>query len=121
MTSQSYFTMIINVLDENDNSPSFDSEKYSAEVPENAAIGSVVLKMNISDPDSGSNGNFSLLIKGSAQNMFKFNTEGSLVLIRKLDYEVQSHYQFSVVARDYGKPSLEKSASVSLQDFLQFC
>ena len=118
LTSQSYFTMIINVQDENDNSPSFDSEKYSAGVPENTGIGSVILKMKVSDPDSGANGNFSLAIKGSAQNVFTFNSERSLVLNSKLDYEIQSHYQFSVVAKDYGTPSLEKSASVSLQFFL---
>ena len=121
MTTLSYFTMFINVQDENDNAPSFDSEKYSAEVPENTVIGSSILKMNVSDPDSGANGNFSLIIKGAAQSFFKFDSSGALILISKLDYEIQSHYQFSVVAKDYGIPSLEKSASVGFSFSFSLC
>ena len=114
LTCQSSFTLSINVQDENDNSPAFDSEKYSTDVPENTAIGSVILKINVSDPDSGPNGNFSLTMKGdSARSVFKYDrNEGALILIGSLDFEKKSHYQFSVVAKDFGTPPLEKSASV---------
>lgn len=38
--------ILINILDENDNSPVFDPKQYSASVPENASIGASVLQVN---------------------------------------------------------------------------
>jgi protocadherin Fat 4 len=39
-------TLIVTVLDENDNSPVFDPKQYSASVPENASIGASVLQVS---------------------------------------------------------------------------
>lgn len=41
-------TILINVLDENDNSPMFDPKHYSASIAENASIGTSVLQVGIS-------------------------------------------------------------------------
>lgn len=38
-------TILVNVLDENDNNPVFDPKHYSASVPENASIGVSVLQV----------------------------------------------------------------------------
>ena len=122
LTSSSPFTLYVNVIDENDNPPVFDSEKYFTEIAENTAVGSIILRLNVSDPDSGLNGNFSLTIKeSSSRAVFRYDREkAGLILIGKLDYEKQSLYQFSIVAKDFGTPSLEKSASVN-SNFQEFC
>lgn len=39
--------IIVNILDENDNSPVFDPKQYSASVAENASIGAMVLQVKI--------------------------------------------------------------------------
>lgn len=39
--------IIVNILDENDNSPVFDPKQYSASVAENASIGAMVLQVRI--------------------------------------------------------------------------
>ncbi|TFK14679.1 sodium-driven chloride bicarbonate exchanger [Platysternon megacephalum] len=46
----------IRVMDTNDNSPVFDRSTYTVNLLENAAPGTLVVKLNASDPDEGSNG-----------------------------------------------------------------
>ncbi|CAF92335.1 unnamed protein product, partial [Tetraodon nigroviridis] len=46
----------ITVLDANDNAPVFEQAVYKADVPENAALGTVVLTVSASDADEGVNG-----------------------------------------------------------------
>lgn len=40
-------TLLVTVLDMNDNSPVFDPKQYSASVPENASIGASVLQVSL--------------------------------------------------------------------------
>ena len=50
------FTVHVNVLDMNDNTPTFSESQYDVNVGEDAAIGSSVFTFLASDPDSGMNG-----------------------------------------------------------------
>jgi len=43
---QTETTMLIKILDENDNSPTFDPKQYSAFIPENASIGVTILQVS---------------------------------------------------------------------------
>lgn len=46
----------VRVLDTNDNSPAFDQSTYRVQLREDAPPGTLVVKLNASDPDEGSNG-----------------------------------------------------------------
>jgi len=49
-------TLVVRVLDVNDNSPRFDVTSYSADVIENSFIGTFVTKVSATDNDEGDNG-----------------------------------------------------------------
>ena len=49
-------TLIINVLDVNDNRPKFSSNAYDVTVVENTPPGTVILQVSATDSDSGNNG-----------------------------------------------------------------
>lgn len=48
-------SVIVNVLDDNDNSPRFDKDYYSFELLENLPSGTVVTSITATDPDLGNN------------------------------------------------------------------
>lgn len=49
-------TVIVNVLDLNDNTPKFEQNYYSATVEENQPNGTFVVTVEASDNDNGKNG-----------------------------------------------------------------
>jgi len=49
-------TLVVHVLDVNDNAPRFDVTSYSADVVENSLIGTFVTKVRAVDDDDGDNG-----------------------------------------------------------------
>ncbi|NXH53691.1 PCDA1 protein, partial [Rhabdornis inornatus] len=51
--------LVISVLDTNDNAPQFNQSVYKVQLPENATVGSLVARVNATDPDEGSNKEFS--------------------------------------------------------------
>ncbi len=114
LTSKNTLQLQVNVLDENDNSPRLSRQDYTANVKEDLPIGSTILFVNITDPDAGANGMFNLsIIEASARTMFEYNPVScALTLKKKLDYEKVKSYHFTVIAKDFGTPSLEKSAEV---------
>ena len=59
--------MYVAVLDANDNAPSFTQDNYLFHVPENTAQLSV-FTMPASDPDLGSNGEFTFSILGGNED-----------------------------------------------------
>lgn len=54
--------LFIQVLDENDNSPYFLLEPFSAMVPEDASVGQSVTYVEARDPDSGEYGKVTYLL-----------------------------------------------------------
>ena len=94
-------TAIATVKDVNDNIPQFSSSVILFDVEESLSPMSIVGTLSATDRDSGSNG----LIVYSLQNTSFFKVApktGKLILAVKLDYEMETHHFFSVVARDQG-------------------
>ncbi|XP_054574265.1 protocadherin alpha-10-like [Eptesicus fuscus] len=110
-------TVLVEILDENDNSPEVVVTSLSLPVLEDAQLGTVIALISVSDRDSGANGQVTCLL--TPQSPFKlvstFKNYYSLVLDSALDREKLSQYQLVVTARDGGSPSLSSTASVSVE------
>uniref|UniRef100_A0A3Q1GPD6 Photoreceptor cadherin n=1 Tax=Acanthochromis polyacanthus TaxID=80966 RepID=A0A3Q1GPD6_9TELE len=102
--------IVINLLDTNDNIPTFTSEYYIARVPENSPGGSSVVSVTANDPDSGRWGEVKYTIYGSGSDLFAIHPMSGLISTQpwtSLDAEVRSKYNFYVKAEDSeGKYSL---------------
>jgi len=63
----------IDVLDVNDNAPSFEQDSYTAVIPENAPVGISVVNITASDPDESEGGtiHFEIIDEGEANGRRK--------------------------------------------------
>uniref|UniRef100_A0A8C8VLU6 Protocadherin alpha subfamily C, 2 n=1 Tax=Pelusios castaneus TaxID=367368 RepID=A0A8C8VLU6_9SAUR len=101
----------IRVMDTNDNSPVFDQSTYAVQLLENAAPGTLVVKLNASDPDEGSNGevrySFSSYTPQKVRQLFTIDPASGEVRVNStLDYEEASSYEIYVQATDRGPVSM---------------
>ncbi|XP_067992853.1 protocadherin-23, partial [Melanerpes formicivorus] len=104
--------VIVNVLDENDNSPVFMHESYFFEVEENPLPRGVVGTITAVDRDSGRNGQLSYFLLSDGK-YFKMNSNtGEIINWVALDREKQSHHQLTVLVTDHGSPRLNATAAV---------
>ncbi|KAG1931272.1 protocadherin alpha-3-like [Pimephales promelas] len=101
--------IIVTVLDVNDNRPVFSQDSYSVTVKENAAIGTVLIKLNATDLDEGSNGvveyAFGRNLKRKVYDLFKLDrATGEIQIKGELDFEETEVYKLDVQASDKGQP-----------------
>ncbi|XP_034036988.1 protocadherin alpha-8-like isoform X38 [Thalassophryne amazonica] len=99
----------VNVLDVNDNSPSFSKSLYKVQVVENANFGTLLLTLSATDLDEGVNGHvvYSFTESGlqSLDEKFALNSNtGELTVKGNIDYEDTQAYEIRVQARDRGAP-----------------
>ncbi|XP_023246890.1 cadherin-related tumor suppressor [Copidosoma floridanum] len=94
--------VLVNVLDENDNSPVFDPRRYSASIAENASIGANVLQVSASDRDEGANGRLRYSIASGDDNRdFAISEDGGAIRVaRSLNFERKPSYRLQVQAED---------------------
>ncbi|KAM6270168.1 protocadherin-23 [Porphyrio hochstetteri] len=105
-------SIIVNVLDENDNSPVFMRESYFFEMEENPIPRGVVGTVTAVDKDSGRNGQLSYFLLSDGK-YFKMNSNtGEIINWVALDREKQAHHQLTVLVTDYGSPQLNATAAV---------
>ncbi|XP_022445886.1 protocadherin Fat 2 [Delphinapterus leucas] len=106
----------IQVADVNDNPPRFFQLNYSTSIQENSPIGSKVLQLILSDPDSPENGPpYSFQItKGNDGSAFRVTPDGWLVTTAGLSKRVQEWYQLQIEVSDSGTPPLSSSTLVSV-------
>ncbi|CAM5170834.1 unnamed protein product [Natator depressus] len=107
-------TILVEVLDLNDNAPELAVTSLSLPVPEDAPPGTVVALISVSDRDSGDNGKVTCSIPPDLpfQLVSTFKNYHSLVLAEAVDRERVSEYKILVTARDEGAPSLSASSSI---------
>ncbi|KAM3613138.1 uncharacterized protein V6R79_021196 [Siganus canaliculatus] len=99
----------INVLDVNDNSPSFSKSLYKVQVVENANIGTTLLTLTAMDLDDGVNGQilYSFRERGrlNPDDKFALNADtGEITVKGSIDYEENQAYEIRVQAQDTGTP-----------------
>ncbi|XP_048077156.1 protocadherin alpha-7-like [Ursus arctos] len=110
-------TVHVQVLDANDNAPELTVTSLSLPISENAQPGTVITLINVSDRDSGANGEVicSLTPHVPFKLVSTFKNYYSLVLESALDRESVANYVLVVTARDGGSPSLSTTASMSVE------
>ncbi|XP_054698250.1 protocadherin alpha-6-like [Grus americana] len=106
--------VVVDVLDVNDNAPEVWVTSLSVPVPEDAAAGTVVALLSVSDRDSGANGRVRCAVWPASPFglVATFAGSYSLVLREALDRERVSEYEVEVRAEDGGSPPLRASRGV---------
>ncbi|OXB50902.1 UNVERIFIED_CONTAM: hypothetical protein H355_003420, partial [Colinus virginianus] len=101
-------SVILEVLDVNDNAPEVWVTSLSVPVSEDAALGTVVALLSVSDRDSGPNGRVRCAVRPPSPFglVATFAGSYSLVLREALDRERVSEYEVEVRAEDGGAPPL---------------
>ncbi|XP_038187396.2 protocadherin alpha-10 [Arvicola amphibius] len=110
-------TILIEVLDINDNAPELIITSLSLPVREDAPFGTVIALISVSDRDSTVNGQVTCFLTPHVpfKLVSTFKNYYSLVLDSALDRETTPDYKVVVTARDGGSPSLWATASVSVE------
>ena len=109
-------TLLITVLDVNDNPPVFGSRAYFASVPEDAALNTDVVRVFAASKDSGVNAQITYsLVGGNQQRKFKIDSKSGVISVAShLDYEKSTGYLLTLQARDGGDPPLSQHATVNI-------
>ncbi|XP_068445686.1 protocadherin alpha-8-like [Clinocottus analis] len=114
-------SVIINVVDINDNAPEIEVTSFSSYVSEDSRPGTTVALISVNDLDSGLNGNVICSIDDTVPFSLSPSLQDkiySLVTKSSLDRETNSQYDVTIIAKDAGQPSLssEKTISVVVSD-----
>lgn len=108
-------TVLINVLDKNDNPPRF-TRLFSVNVTENAEVGSFVIRVTSSDLDSGENANATYSFTDNPGKKFSIDPiTGNVTVSGHLDREQQDEYILKVAAFD-GAWRAETPLTITIQD-----
>ncbi|XP_068187568.1 protocadherin alpha-C2-like isoform X2 [Antennarius striatus] len=112
-------SIIINVLDINDNAPVFSQPIYTVNVSENAAVGSVVLTLNATDLDEGTNSqlvySYTLYTSEKTQELFSLDPNSGEIKVKGvIDYEESQSFEMFIQAQDRGTTSLSGHCKVML-------
>ena len=112
-------SIIVHVSDTNDNAPNFEKVNYSLEIMENSPIGSLVVHLNATDLDEGSNSDvtysYSLYTSEKTQETFNLNpSTGEITVKGLLNYEDFRIYDMEVIATDKGANSLSGQCTIKI-------
>ncbi|XP_014350991.1 protocadherin-10-like [Latimeria chalumnae] len=107
----------ITVLDSNDNAPLFDQKIYFVNLFENSSKGTLVIKLNATDADEGSNGDvnyyFSSNTGEKVKEMFSLGPHtGEIRVVHPMDFEETNSYQIEVQARDRGHQAMQSHCTI---------
>ncbi|XP_061090038.1 protocadherin gamma-A11-like [Conger conger] len=94
----------VTVLDVNDNRPVFSQAVYKVSLPENAALGAVVVKVSATDADEGANGDLTYefrRVPNEVEQLFSLDRKtGQVILNGNLDFEENVNYEMRIQAKD---------------------
>nr|XP_042696683.1 protocadherin alpha-3 isoform X4 [Chrysemys picta bellii] len=109
--------LVITVLDVNDNAPVFNQSVYKIRLFENAANGTLVIKLNATDFDEGINKDisysFSSFVPLSGRDVFTIEPNTGEIRIKgQLDFEKNKVYDLQIQADDKGNLPLSGHCEV---------
>ncbi|MGH0137729.1 UNVERIFIED_CONTAM: hypothetical protein FKN15_018111 [Acipenser sinensis] len=107
-------TVLIRVLDQNDNRPLFITNEFTFFIPENfPRLGEVAI-INVTDADTGPNGKVMVSILNSTVPFVMDNARGTLRCSSDIDRETADIHEIWIVAIDGGNPALSTTAKVTI-------
>lgn len=101
-------SVVINILDDNDNYPQFSERTYTVSIGEDQwGDNNVVAHITATDADAGINAAIRYaIIGGNTQSQFSIDSlSGDVSLVKPLDYETVRSYRLVIRAQDGGSPS----------------
>ena len=104
----------IDVLDINDNTPTFGVDVLTAGVLDDATLGTVVTTLEATDSDAGSNAELHYEMV-SGDTTFIITDNGTIIVNATLHYETQSLYSYTVRVWDFGSSPLFSDTSLNIQ------
>lgn len=117
------FSVTVEILDINDNSPAFPSKEITVDISESAMVGAQFVLGSAVDPDVGINTLQGYSLKPTTHFSLKEQThsDGSthaeMVLDRPLDREHQAEMKLTLTATDGGSP--QRTGTVSIRVIIQ--
>ncbi len=110
-------SIIIQIIDINDNEPEIEVTSFSSAIPEDSRPGTTVALISVTDLDSGLNGKVSCSFEDNMP--FKLIPSSqlstySLVTTSPLDRETKLEYDITLVAKDMGQPSLSSLKTITV-------
>ena len=113
-------TVVIEIFDENDNTPAFVDAIYTATISEDSEPGLEVITVNATDADSTSNAELTYSIStGNTDDTFEIDPESGLVTLEaSINREEVAFYSLSIQAVDGGVTALTGSVllNISISD-----
>ncbi|CRK94042.1 CLUMA_CG007566, isoform A, partial [Clunio marinus] len=112
-----YCEVYISLQDENDNSPRFTQQQYSAAVWEGKSKGTFVMQVNAHDADQGANSRVLYhIVDGNHDNAFIIEPAFSGIVKTNivLDREIRETYRLKVIATDEGVPQMTGTATIRI-------
>uniref|UniRef100_G3QZB8 Cadherin-23 n=1 Tax=Gorilla gorilla gorilla TaxID=9595 RepID=G3QZB8_GORGO len=108
--------LLITILDDNDNRPTFSPATLTVHLLENCPPGFSVLQVTATDEDSGLNGELVYRIEAGAQDRFLIHPVTGVIRVGNatIDREEQESYRLTVVATDRGTVPLSGTAIVTI-------
>ncbi|KAM9849741.1 protocadherin alpha-8-like [Aulostomus maculatus] len=110
-------SVIIKVVDVNDNAPEIEVTSFASSVPEDSRPGTTVALISVNDLDSGLNGKVLCSVDEDVPFTLSPSLQDkmySLVTKSALDREKQHGYELTIVARDAGQPPLSSERTISV-------
>ncbi|XP_023667319.1 protocadherin-20 isoform X1 [Paramormyrops kingsleyae] len=107
-------TVIVNVLDQNDNKPIFLNPSFTFFIPENFPLLGRVGLLGVKDADKEENGQVEMQMLNGSGPFVVDNSQSIMRCAAELDREKQDRYELWVLARDRGQPSLSSTAKVTV-------
>ncbi|XP_045147164.1 cadherin-23 isoform X1 [Echinops telfairi] len=108
--------LLVTILDDNDNWPTFSHNALTVHLVENCPPGFSVLQVTATDEDSGLNGELIYRIEAGAQDRFHIHPATGVIRVGNvtIDREEQESYRLTVVATDRGTAPLSGTAIITI-------
>nr|XP_030718382.1 cadherin-23 [Globicephala melas] len=108
--------LIVTILDDNDNWPTFSPAALTVHLLENCPPGFSVLQVTATDEDSGLNAELVYRIEAGAQDRFTIHPATGVIRVGNvtIDREEQDSYRLTVVATDRGTIPLSGTAIITI-------
>ena len=103
----------IHIMETNQHTPVFTSMNYNVSIEETYPLLQLILTVNATDDDLGPFGRITYTIQPPSEIFFINSTDGTLSLLRQLDFESQQNHTLTVVATDGAPDSINRMSATA--------